>query len=43
VLREFLEGTPAGREVHARGSPDDVIRLPKVRGLSSRYVYRSAA
>ena len=35
--------SPAGREVHVRGSPSNVIRLPKVRGLSSRYVYRSAA
>ncbi|HNJ02639.1 MAG TPA: integrase core domain-containing protein, partial [Leptospiraceae bacterium] len=35
--------SPTGREVHVRGSPSNVIRLPKVRGLSSRYVYSSAA
>ena len=35
--------SPSGREAHVRGSPLNVIRLPKVRGLSSRYAYRSAA
>lgn len=35
--------TPARRPASARASPHHVIRLPKVRGLSSKYVYRDAA